>query len=184
MGDLSLMVIGVRSPDHDANLRYADELTRRLRAMPASVVQLATYNVRDLKGFFEKNKWLYASRRTSRRSATACAARSAAKNPLVRFARRGGIPRRHAEGTQHKDAWTSALPGRRAHEQRRRVRLDRRRRAALRRERGEVVQGGARADRRAAARDVPPQMRAEVTGPIATATPAATPSSATSCGSR
>jgi uncharacterized protein len=61
MGDLSLLLIGVRSPDHEANLRYAEELTKRLRAMPSSVVQLATYNVRDLKAFFESNKWLYAS---------------------------------------------------------------------------------------------------------------------------
>jgi predicted RND superfamily exporter protein len=61
MGDLSLLVIGVRSPDKEANLRYAEELTQRLRAMPASVVQLATYNVRDLKSFFERNKWLYVS---------------------------------------------------------------------------------------------------------------------------
>jgi predicted RND superfamily exporter protein len=61
MGDLSLLLIGVRSPDHEANLRYAEDLTRRLRAMPPSVVQLATYNVRDLKAFFEKNKWLYVS---------------------------------------------------------------------------------------------------------------------------
>jgi uncharacterized protein len=61
MGDLSLLLIGVRSPDHEANLRYAEELTTRLRAMPPSVVQLATYNVRDLKAFFERNRWLYAS---------------------------------------------------------------------------------------------------------------------------
>jgi predicted RND superfamily exporter protein len=61
MGDLSLLLIGVRSPDHEANLRYAEELTRRLRAMPPTIVQLATYNVRDLKAFFEKNKWLYVS---------------------------------------------------------------------------------------------------------------------------
>jgi predicted RND superfamily exporter protein len=61
MGDLSLLVLGVRSPDKEANLKYAEELTRRLRAMPPSVVQLATYNVRDLKGFFEKNRWLYVS---------------------------------------------------------------------------------------------------------------------------
>jgi predicted RND superfamily exporter protein len=61
MGDLSLLLIGVRSPDHEANLRYAEDLTRRLRALPPSVVQLATYNVRDLKAFFEKNKWLYVS---------------------------------------------------------------------------------------------------------------------------
>jgi predicted RND superfamily exporter protein len=61
MGDLSLLVLGVRSPDKEANLKYAEELTRRLRAMPPSVVQLATYNVRDLKSFFETNKWLYVS---------------------------------------------------------------------------------------------------------------------------
>jgi predicted RND superfamily exporter protein len=61
IGDLSLLLIGVRSPDHEANLRYAEELTRRLRAMPPTVVQLATYNVRDLKAFFEKNRWLYVS---------------------------------------------------------------------------------------------------------------------------
>src|SRR5450432_2753796 len=61
MGDLSLLLIGVRSPDHEANLRYAEELTKRLRAMPPTVVQLATYNVRDLKAFFEKNKWLYVA---------------------------------------------------------------------------------------------------------------------------
>jgi predicted RND superfamily exporter protein len=61
MGDLSLLLIGVRSPDPAANERYAEELTKRLRAMPPSVVQLAAYNVRDLKAFFERNKWLYAS---------------------------------------------------------------------------------------------------------------------------
>jgi predicted RND superfamily exporter protein len=61
MGDLSLLLVGVRSPDYQANLRYAEELTRRLRAMPSSVVQLATYNVRDLKAFFEANKWLFVS---------------------------------------------------------------------------------------------------------------------------
>src|SRR5881394_2211201 len=32
--DLSLLLIGVRSPDPQANLRYAEELTRRLRELP------------------------------------------------------------------------------------------------------------------------------------------------------
>src|SRR5262245_46059164 len=59
IGDLSLLLIGVRSPDRAANERYAEELTKRLHALPPSVVQLATYHVRDLKGFFERNKWLY-----------------------------------------------------------------------------------------------------------------------------
>ena len=61
IGDLSLLLIGIRSPDYQANLRYAEALTQRLRAMPPRVVQLATYNVRDVRAFFEKNKWLYVS---------------------------------------------------------------------------------------------------------------------------
>jgi predicted RND superfamily exporter protein len=61
IGDLSLLLIGVRSPDHEANLRYAEALTQKLRAMPDRVVQLAAYNIRDVRSFFQKNKWLYAS---------------------------------------------------------------------------------------------------------------------------
>jgi uncharacterized protein len=61
VGDLSLLLIGVRSPDYQANLRYAEALTAELHKMPKSVVELATYNVRDLKSFFESNKWLYVS---------------------------------------------------------------------------------------------------------------------------
>jgi uncharacterized protein len=61
VGDLSLLLIGIRSPDYQANLRYAEALTAELRKMPKTVVELATYNVRDLKSFFERNKWLYVS---------------------------------------------------------------------------------------------------------------------------
>jgi predicted RND superfamily exporter protein len=61
MGDLSLLLIGIRSPDHDANLRYAEALTQKLRALPPSVVNLATYDVRDLRDFYQKNKWLFVS---------------------------------------------------------------------------------------------------------------------------
>src|SRR5688572_10080968 len=59
--DLSLLLIGVRSPDKRANVGYAEALTQKLRALPPSVVTLATYEVKDLKAFFEKNKWLYVS---------------------------------------------------------------------------------------------------------------------------
>jgi len=59
--DLSLLLIGVRSPDKAANLRYAEALTQKLRALPPSVITLATYEVKDLKAFFEHNKWLYVS---------------------------------------------------------------------------------------------------------------------------
>jgi predicted RND superfamily exporter protein len=61
LGDMSLLLVGVRSPDREANLRYADMLTEKLRALPKSVLSLAAYNIRDLKSFFESNKWLYVS---------------------------------------------------------------------------------------------------------------------------
>jgi predicted RND superfamily exporter protein len=61
MGDLSLLLIGIRSPDRQANLRYAELLTEKLRAMPEHVVSLATYHVRDVRDFFKRNQWLYVS---------------------------------------------------------------------------------------------------------------------------
>jgi uncharacterized protein len=61
IGDLSLLLIGIRSPDKDANLRYAEALTAKLRALPPSIVQLAAYNVRDLRDFYQRNKWLFVS---------------------------------------------------------------------------------------------------------------------------
>jgi predicted RND superfamily exporter protein len=61
IGDMSLLLVGVRSPDREANLRYAELLTEKLRALPPSVSTLATYHVRDLKAFFDRNKWLYMS---------------------------------------------------------------------------------------------------------------------------
>jgi uncharacterized protein len=61
MGDLSLLLIGIHSPDPQANLRYAEALTQKLRALPPTVVNLATYNVRDLRDFYQKNRWLFVS---------------------------------------------------------------------------------------------------------------------------
>ena len=61
LGDLSLLLIGIRSPDHEANLRYAEALTQKLRKLPRETVDLATYHVRDVRAFFEQNKWLYVS---------------------------------------------------------------------------------------------------------------------------
>ena len=59
LGDMSLLLVGIRSPDRAANLRYAEALTQKLQTLPKSTLDLATYHVRDIKGFFEKNKWLY-----------------------------------------------------------------------------------------------------------------------------
>jgi len=61
MGDLSLLLIGIHSPDTQANLRYAEALTQKLRALPPTVVNLAAYDVRDLRDFYQKNKWLFVS---------------------------------------------------------------------------------------------------------------------------
>lgn len=61
IGDMSLLLIGIHSPDRDANVRYAERLTKKLLELPKSTVALATYNVRDLKAFFQANKWMYAS---------------------------------------------------------------------------------------------------------------------------
>ena len=61
MGDMSLLLVGVRSPDRAANIRYAELVTSKLRALPKNVVEFAACNVRDLRSFFQENKWLYAS---------------------------------------------------------------------------------------------------------------------------
>jgi predicted RND superfamily exporter protein len=61
IGDMSLLLVGIRSPDRAANLRYAEALTARLRALPPNVIALATYHVRDLRDFFKANQWLYLS---------------------------------------------------------------------------------------------------------------------------
>jgi predicted RND superfamily exporter protein len=61
LGDLSLLLVGIRSPDREANLRYAEALTRKLQALPPEVMNLATYHVRDVRDFFQRNKWLYVS---------------------------------------------------------------------------------------------------------------------------
>jgi uncharacterized protein len=61
MGDLSLVLIGIRSPDPAANLAYAEALTQRLRTLPRSVCDTATYHLRELRTFIETHRWLYAS---------------------------------------------------------------------------------------------------------------------------
>ena len=55
------MLVGIHSPDRDANLRYAEALTQKLLTLPKSTLAMATYHVRDLKNFFKTNKWLYVS---------------------------------------------------------------------------------------------------------------------------
>ncbi len=61
VGDFTLMLVGIRSPDGAANLRYADALTAHLRSLPSDVCEQAAYDVRDVRAFFVRNTWLYLS---------------------------------------------------------------------------------------------------------------------------
>ena len=61
IGDLSLLLVGIHSPDRAANVRYADALTAKMRQLPKEVNALATYHARDVLDFFKRNRWLYAS---------------------------------------------------------------------------------------------------------------------------
>lgn len=61
MGDLSLLLVGVRSPDLAASERYAKDLSEHLAALPKNVCEFAAYHMRDVHAFFAKNRWLYAS---------------------------------------------------------------------------------------------------------------------------
>ena len=57
MGDMSLLLVGIHSPDPAANERYAAALTQHLRELPNHVAALAAYNLRDVRDFFDRNKW-------------------------------------------------------------------------------------------------------------------------------
>lgn len=59
MPDLQPLLVGIRSPDRAANLRYADALTRHLRGLPPSVCALAIDDVGELETFVRANRWLY-----------------------------------------------------------------------------------------------------------------------------
>jgi uncharacterized protein len=59
MGDLTLLLVGIRSPDRQANERYAAMMTEKLLALPNNMCKLATYHLRDMRDFFANNKWLY-----------------------------------------------------------------------------------------------------------------------------
>jgi predicted RND superfamily exporter protein len=61
IGDLTLLLVGVRSPDVTASERYAEALTARLRSLPPTVVDIAAYHIRDIFDFVEDHRWLYAS---------------------------------------------------------------------------------------------------------------------------
>jgi hypothetical protein len=59
VGDMNLLLVGIRSPDHAANRRYAEALTRHLQTLPPSVCERAAADVHELRDFFQRNRWLY-----------------------------------------------------------------------------------------------------------------------------
>jgi predicted exporter len=61
VGDMNLLLIGVRSPDRAANLRYAAALARHLGTLPPSVCELAASDIHGLRDFFQQHRWLYVS---------------------------------------------------------------------------------------------------------------------------
>jgi predicted RND superfamily exporter protein len=61
MGDMSLLLVGIRSPDRAATIRYAEHLSQKLGQLPKTVCELTAYHIRDLRDFFKKNGWLYLS---------------------------------------------------------------------------------------------------------------------------
>jgi uncharacterized protein len=60
IGGTSILQIAIESPDRDANLRLAADLTAKLRALPPDVIETAVYDVRGERDFFNQRKWLYA----------------------------------------------------------------------------------------------------------------------------
>ncbi|HEY0715793.1 MAG TPA: MMPL family transporter, partial [Polyangia bacterium] len=53
------LLLGVSSPDRQANLAYAERITQELRKLPPSVCALAAYHALELRAFLDANKWLY-----------------------------------------------------------------------------------------------------------------------------
>jgi predicted exporter len=105
VGDMNLLLVGVRSPDQAANLRYAAALTDYLKTLPPSVCELAAYHIHDLRDYFQRNRWLYVPeghledvRDTLRREILK------RKNPLV-------VDLDDDAGTSAKDAITASLRG-------------------------------------------------------------------------
>src|SRR5262245_10511864 len=53
--------VAVEGDDLAAMERFADELARRLRALPAGLVDRVDESFADERAFFERNRWLFAS---------------------------------------------------------------------------------------------------------------------------
>ena len=60
MGDLSTLVVAIRSPSPTHSLAYAADLAPRIRALGPRLVERALYRAPDVYDYFERNRWLYA----------------------------------------------------------------------------------------------------------------------------
>ena len=84
IGGTVVLELAIESPDRDANVRFADAVSARLRQLPPKLVQSVIGGVRDERAFFASHKWLYADLPTLESLRAALEARVArAKNPMI-----------------------------------------------------------------------------------------------------
>ncbi len=82
MGQLSSLVVEIRSPDPQANRDYAARLAHRLEREP--LIERAAYGVPEVRALLEHEKWLYADEETLGELRDRLAfERARAKNPLL-----------------------------------------------------------------------------------------------------
>jgi predicted RND superfamily exporter protein len=56
----STLTVAVQSPDLESSQRFAEDLVARLKTFPPERIRFIDYNTRELREFYNKNKFLYA----------------------------------------------------------------------------------------------------------------------------
>ncbi len=59
VGGIGYLAIGVESEDYKASERFIDDLVAELKKLPKEYVRHIEYNSKDVRKFYEKNKYLY-----------------------------------------------------------------------------------------------------------------------------
>ena len=59
LGGLSTLVVVLRSPNPEANQRYAAELAARVTAAADGLIERAIYDVSDVRAFVDEHRWLF-----------------------------------------------------------------------------------------------------------------------------
>ncbi len=84
IGGTQVLEVAVESPDRAANLRFAGDLTARIRKLGPDQVLAVGYDVREERAFFAARKWLYADLETLEQLRDTLHAQiDKAKNPLL-----------------------------------------------------------------------------------------------------